>query len=73
MSKMEIRSKVRQGVLCGLIDKTYLIENLYKKNDFQNGNFILNSLREGLKELQKDILEENSSLNSINKIVDPTL
>ncbi len=51
---------VKKGVLFGLIDKTYQIEALYKKGEFQQGAFILESLREGLQELSDELGKQNS-------------
>ncbi|MFJ1269931.1 hypothetical protein ACD661_15335 [Legionella lytica] len=51
----EVNVLVKKCVVLGLIDQTYLIENLYRKGDLQQGAYVLDSLREGLKELSDDL------------------
>ncbi|MFJ1269913.1 hypothetical protein ACD661_15240 [Legionella lytica] len=51
---------MKKSGLLGLIDKTYQVEALYKKGEPQQGAFILESLREGLQELNDELGKQNS-------------
>ena len=49
--QMDVKYLVNKCELLGLIDLTYQIEDLYRQGDLLQGSFILNSLRDSLKEL----------------------
>ncbi|HAT1722195.1 TPA: hypothetical protein I8Y83_002746 [Legionella pneumophila] len=49
--QMDVKVLANKCELFGLIDRTYQIEALYRKGELQQGTFILDSLRESLKEL----------------------
>lgn len=49
--QMDVNDLANKCALLGLIDLTYQIEALYRQGDLLQGEFILNSLRDSLKEL----------------------
>lgn len=57
---MDRESLIKKSVLLGLIDQTYQVEALYRKGEPQQGAFILESLREGLQELNDEFGKQNS-------------